>query len=191
MTSVAPINIAAAALWTQALLAIIIVIGAALWRPFLYSEERGRLIWPILISLVGLVPVIFSGEYSSAWQPMVGTSAFPLVRLSIGILLMFILDIVCAALLVGWTGGSRNSPFAAIYFVLPSLAIFLRQPFWAVTLYTSLVIGLFSLQLLPLQWGKSKWGLKSSENGTTWAFGTVSALCVLLTTIIGWVTRPQ
>jgi len=184
-------NITAAALTTQVFLLIIMGIGAAFWYPtedvFHGLYRRTRLAWIILtFTPLTLLPLIFSVDFAEIWRPLLGNANIPGVRSTLAIFLMFSLDIVCVAFLIGWTGGSRNSPFSAIYFILPALAIFLREPFLRITLYTSIVILFFVAQLimsgvpnLPTRQGDKK------------AFGLVSVFCVLLTTVIGYVTRPR
>lgn len=186
-TLVAPLNITAAALVTQFALVLIIVLGTALWRPT-FSWDRDRLFWPIVPAVVAFLPLFFSAEYTSTWQPVWGNAAVPSVRFSRGISTMFTLDLISSAFLVARTGGSRNSPFTAIYLVLPSLAIFLRQGFWVLSVFTLVIVFLFFFQLAYVDDRKKD---SFSGGGTGLAFFVVSALCLLLTTVIGYVTRPQ
>ena len=195
--TIAPINITSAALTAQVFLLIIMFIGAAilhvgsdapfhkLARP---QSGSGTLSWVILLfALLTVVPLIFSSDFSTTWRPLFGGAYVPVLASSKAMFLMFTFDIICVAILVGLTDGCRHSAFTAIYFVLPALAIFLREPFSRVLLYTAGVTLLFMFQLswFPDSHRGSYGGMKRT------AYGIVSVLCVLLTTVIGYVTRPR
>ncbi|MFY9327498.1 MAG: hypothetical protein WAO76_05685, partial [Georgfuchsia sp.] len=57
-------------------------------------------------------------------KPVFGDLDFPSISKPVAFLVVFILDLVGAAILIGATGGSRDSPFGAILFALPALSIF-------------------------------------------------------------------
>lgn len=192
--AVGPVNIAAAALTTQVGLVVIMFVGAVILRvgdvaPF-NREESGStwLAWVILpFGLGALAALVFSSDFAATWRPVYRGAQVPLLATPTAILVAFVADILCVAILVGSSGGSRNSPFQALYFVSPALAIFLREPFGRVTSYTGLVVILFLFQLSSVPRRETDSYLKAE----TLSYGVVSALCVLLTTLIGYITRPQ
>jgi hypothetical protein len=62
---------------------------------------------------------------------------------------MFTLDVLCVNFMVLGSGGARASPFSPIYFILPALAIFLRESPTRIWFYLILVLVVFSLTFIP------------------------------------------
>lgn len=153
--AVSPINITAAALITQFSIIIIMFIGTTIigrGEKFIpvYRNVPGASIFSWLILFFALITIgslIFSDEFSNIWKPLFGTIAFPTIRWSYSLLVMFTLNIICVSFLVRGTGGSLLSPFSPIYYTLPALAIFLREGFGRIILYLVLVSVMFTLNL--------------------------------------------
>ena len=97
---------------------------------------------------------------------------------------VFILDIVVLTIFVIGTGGGKNSPFQPIYFLLPTLAIFLHAPVGRVVTYLVLVCVAFSISML------SDVDVNRDEEwpGVYWF---VSLASFILGTTIGLITRQQ
>ena len=187
-------NITAAAIVTHAGLAGIMFVGAVrlLWsgEGDSYRTERSPtgLAWVILpLFLIGLAALLLSSDYSAIWRPVFGYANPPVLPTGTAVLMMFACDILLISILVGTTGGSRESPFQALYFVIPALAIFLREPFWRVTSYTIAVIALFRIQLSSVPRHPSDLEARAERMAYAW----VSVLGVSLTTLVGYVTRPR
>lgn len=191
---VSPINITAAALITQFSIIIIMFLGATILRggekylPFYRDVPRSSFFgWLILsFAIVTIGSLIFSDEFSSIWKPLFGTIAFPTVRWSFALLITFTLNIICISFLVRGTGGSLVSPFSPIYFILPALAIFLREGLGRIIFYLILVSIMFSFNLIFRE------SLREEVGGTSrpLAYWFVSISCFILATFIGYVTRP-
>ncbi len=96
------------------------------------------------------------------------------------ILGVWILDILLLAILVDFTGGSHSSPFTSLFFVFPTIALFLHESGWRLVLYTGLVALLFSVSFRkPAE----------PDPSTMFSYWFVSVASFILTTAIGFVTR--
>lgn len=184
------VNITAAALITQFSLTLIMLVAAVLLRTdhgHQFWLRREPMAWIILLAAMTTIGfLVFSDQFIPIWQPLFGDVPFPSVRSSTAISTIFVVDSLCTALLVSISGGSRVSAFSPIFFMVPALAIFLREPFAWVVAYLLLVSGLFSVCLLDL--------LESGESGSgreRLAYWFVAIACLVLTTLIGYVTRPR
>jgi hypothetical protein len=115
---------------------------------------------------------------------MSGAVSFSLITWSHALLWVFALNIACTGVLVYMTGGSYKSPFTPVYFILPALAFFLRESMHRVVLY-GVAIGIVFLM-----------GLSVPERDPehlivpTGAYAFVSIACLLLSVVIGYLTRP-
>lgn len=192
--SISPVNITAAAVITQLLLIVIMVVGAAIlkrgepWSP-VYHQATSRFPWTILLlSIITIGALVFSKELTPIWQPLFGGAPFPGVSSSVALFLMFTLDSVCVASLVWFTGGSRQSAFGPVFFILPALAIFLREPLVKLFFYVVLVGVLFSFCLLAAD---SPHGRGEGTRTDRVAYWFVAIACLLLTTFVGYLTRPR
>lgn len=193
--AVSPINITAAALITQFSIIIIMFIGATILRggeksiPFHRDVPRSSFFsWLILsFALVTIGGLIFSDEFSNIWKPLFGIIAFPTIRWSYALLVMFALNIIYVSILVRGTGGSLVSPFSPIYFILPALAIFLREGFGRIIFYLVLISIMFTYNLIYRDDLREEVGGKSRF----FAYWFISISCFILATFIGYVTRPQ
>jgi hypothetical protein len=190
--TVRPVNVVVAATMTQILLIVVLVIGAAILSRGERTSLGGysvRFSWFILLLfLVTMGALVFSQELTPIWQPLFGGVVFPSLPSAAALFLMFTLDILCVAALVWMTGGSQRSAFSAIFFILPALAIFLRQSLWLLVVYVTLVGGLFSVTL-----GTSEHNRLYVQRNQMHplAYWFVAISCLALTTFVGYVTRPR
>lgn len=193
MSDIRPINITAAALITQFFLVIIMFVGAMILKR---GESRGSphhadtapLPWIILFLFIITIGFLgFSEDLIPVWRPLFGSATFPSVPTSVALLVMFTVDSVCLAVVVFLTGGSRTSAFGPMFFILPALAIFLREPLGRVLWYFGLTASLFSLCLLTPE------SVYRQREGRTdiVAYWVLAVLCLVLTTFVGYVTRPR
>jgi hypothetical protein len=196
-----PINIAAAALLTQVLIVVTLTLGNWL----LGGRQHKRLIRlnikddPLRMRIISLPAIIIiatlltigvlliSDELVTTWRPLIGSDSFLIgLQTSTAISIMFYVDILTVSYLVLRTEGSRRSPFSPVFFILPSLAIFLRQPLTQLILYTSFVLILFTLLMFCGRLRDSE-QLDASIARSYWI---VSAFCFVVTTLLAIITRP-
>ncbi len=189
---ITPVNITGAAFITQLSLVVIMFIcaGALAWGNVYTSGEHfnATLIMIIIITLTLITfgCLAFSDEFSRIWQPLFGGTTMPLLRWSAALFIMFTLDIIGVTLMVAGSGGSQISGFSPIYFILPALAIFLREPLGRIIFYLILISIVFSINL-----SKS---LRAENIGGRMgriAYWFVSIACFVLATFIGYITRPR
>jgi len=191
---VGPANITAAALVMQFFLSAIISFGA--WRVWQKQKlvvrfwENPRTIathaWVLLLFALATVGILItSDQFYAIWRPMSGDVNFSLFGWSHALLAVFLIDILCCAFLVFSTGGSYQSPFAPVYFILPAMGFFLRQSprrVMALTLFISVVF--------LMGFGLS--GARRDEDSVhQGAYAFVSMSCLILSVLIGYLTRPQ
>ncbi|MFP5262515.1 MAG: hypothetical protein ACLGJB_11475 [Blastocatellia bacterium] len=139
-------------------------------------------------ALLSLGVLIFSGEFSAIWKPLFGKDMLsPTIGSSLALHIMFFSNIFCIFGLVQATGGSYSSSFSPLYFILPALAIFLRESFFWIAIYVVIVACLVTLQLREVTYHPS--GLREIEPARK-AYWFISISCLVLTTVIAYVTRP-
>ncbi len=182
------VNIAGAALITQISLLAIMALGAMIIHFMEITSQcnprYSGLGWIILVSsLLSLFFLVYSVEFSTLWKPVFRSTEPTLLRWSTSILLMFLINIACATILVRATGGSRDSPFTPIYFILPALSIFLREGLGRILLYLILVSVVFSINMFVTDYER----IGGSKKISLWF---VSISCFVLATYIGYITRP-
>jgi hypothetical protein len=190
----APASIVAAALVMQFCLLSIVTIGT-LWirrqekNQFRFYQDPpniGRYAWILLIVVlltIGLL--IFSDQFSNSWRPLSADVNFSFITWRHALLGVFVLDIACTSVFVYLTGGSYRSPFAPVYFILPAMALFLREEPHRVIVY-SVAIGI--LFLLCLDSPPERPGEQLIPSG---AYAFVSISCLALSVLIGYLTRPH
>ncbi len=136
-------------------------------------------------SLITLACLAFSHDFILLSKPAFGDVEFPSLSRDDAFLLVFVLDIVGAGVLMGLTGGSRDSPFSAVLFALPALSIFLRETPSRFFIYTILAVGLFLVFTRPNSAGKAI--LENPKH--ILAFQLVTLGCLALSTLVGYSTR--
>ena len=182
-----PINIATAALVMQFSIILIMALGVAALSIFSGVKKVSGVVPIILfLAILSIGFLMFSDPLYSTWAPLFGSNSIGGLKWSLSLLVVFILDISAVALLVWLTGGSMNSVFTPIYFMLPPMGIFLREPGQHILAYLLLTMTLFSSNFWSYYAPDWRW-----EEGRKVAFWLVSILCFLLATYTGYVTRPQ
>jgi hypothetical protein len=136
--------------------------------------------------------LFFSDQLSNIWKPLFSGILFVEIKWEIAIVIAFLGNIIFVSLMVYFTGGSMRSPFSPIYFILPALAIFLREPGKNILLYLILVILGFSLNTRFHDPTISIYSEgKADIRYRVYSYWVVSISCLLLATVIGYVTRPR
>lgn len=137
-------------------------------------------------ALITLACLAFSQDFVQLSRPVFADVTFPALARDDAFLIVFLLDIVGAGLLMGLTGGSKDSPFSAVLFALPPLSIFLREDPSRYLVYTGLAVVLFLLFRGPGAIGKAV--LENPK--LQFSFQVVTLGCLVLATLVGYATRP-
>lgn len=149
-------------------------------------RPASRLFYPVFgFALLTLGVLVFTEDVLLFSKPVFGDLDFPSISKPTAFLVVFVLDLLGAAILIGITGGSRDSPFGAILFALPALSIFLRE---SPTRFFGYTIGAAILFLL-VQWDEEK-SIFSNNPSYKSAFMWVTLLILGLSTLVGYATRP-
>ncbi|MEK7397732.1 MAG: hypothetical protein AAB116_12445 [Candidatus Poribacteria bacterium] len=186
-SSIAPLNITAAVLITQFSIVVIISIGAAILKSGDRYSPISGFSWVILFFALPTIGLLaFSDQLSDMWLPLFGNISFSGISWSIALLVMFIADTLLVTYMVYNTGGSEKSPFNAVLFMLPALAIFLRESGLRIVVYLVLVGISFSFNLYIYAFD-SEWVDERRKPANLF----VSLLTFVLITFIGYVTRPK
>lgn len=192
--SVSPVNIIAAAVIIQFSLMLIFAFCAIFLRgkrKRFMTEPEPTTYWGfsgivLAFSLMTIGLLVFSDEFSNVWKPLFGEFNFRGIEWSKAFFLIFTLDIVWVSIMVGMTGGSAVSALSPIYFILPALAIFLRESLSSILIYLILIIASFSWNL-TFNLGD----YDEDRSSPRLAYWIVSVASVILTTCIGYLTRPR
>jgi hypothetical protein len=187
---ISPGNIVSAALLTQLSVIVIVFVGTLFRGDYesadylIFERSQTKVIfgYTLLMAILTISIIVFTDASSATWRVMMRDVQFNGIAWQSAILGVWILDIVTLAILVGYTGGAASSPFTSLYFVFPTIALFLHEPRGHVIAYTFLVIFLYSFTLIP-HGGDSRRDATISQ----WI---VSISCFALTVWIGMFTRP-
>ena len=145
--------------------------------------------WIVLgFSLLTTGALFFSEPYSTLWKPLLGELGAPSIDSSSALLIALVADILAVFWLAQLTSGA-NSPFVPVFFILPALAIFLREGFVRVVWYVILISVLFSVGVLQDARPSSKEDVDDPRRRIAYWF--VSIACFVLATFVGYVTRPR
>jgi hypothetical protein len=118
------------------------------WQPFYRKVDRS--VYSALILVFALVTVailIFSDAFTKNWGPLFGTPPFGFAA-GTAVTSVFIIDTLVVAFLVFKTGGADVSPFTPLFFLLPTIALLLRESRFHVIMYTLLASACFTVCLL-------------------------------------------
>jgi hypothetical protein len=195
-----PVTLAAAAMIAQFSIVVIFVVGLLIIKAGEPSVPRYRsetasseLVWILLIfSVVTLGALLLTKNFARVWKPAFGYPSFEGFALSDSLMAIFTMNAICTSIVVHKTAGSRSSPFSAMFFVYPSLAIFLHEPVGRVLYYVAVLIVIFSLNLV---WFDSRQeDLKTTSFGYSVSDGQfvywfVSVAAFVLSMAIGLITR--
>lgn len=192
-------NITAAAMTTQFCILVIVFVGTLFVRSTeprisVYVGTKGvrdHLWFQFIFALITIGTLVFSDEFSSFWKPLFGGSSFYIMGWSTALLVVLSFDIIYTFVIVGQTGGSNASPFTPLYFILPPLAIFLRETPRRIVFYTVLVAALFSVNLIVTFSEQEMLEDQAARRAPTLAYWFVSIASFILATVVGYVTRPR
>jgi len=197
---VQPLNIIAAALLTKVLVIFTLFLGAGI----LGDTGYGLSMWikkkndPLKLQIIAfprmiifttvltLGALVVSDEFVTAWRPLIGSTTFSVgLKTPTAISFMFFADIVLVAYLVWRSQGSRRSPFSPVFFILPAIAVFLREPLNHLILYFGLVILFFSLLMICEELPDSS----ELDGPIAWSYWAVSFLSFVVTAALAILTH--
>lgn len=154
------------------------------------------------MALLTVACLVASDDLYRLTAPMFGDLAFSgALSRNTTFLVLFISDLLITFRLIQVTGGSKSSPFTAILFLLPTVAIFLREPASRFIPYALLAATLYIVGLLidrsndktvdvlrgALGGGPPDFSIVRTD---TPAHAIVNLGCLLIGTATGYVTRP-
>ena len=183
-------TITGAALIAQFLICAIIAVGMVIiqitegdvyWRQALNYSHMFLSI--IFFSFLTLGLLLFSDAFATLWKPLIGNGNLYFLSWSIALFFVFIIDILWVCIMVSQTGGGKDSAFNPIFFLLPVLAIFLRQPIGRIFFYLFLIVVTFSFVVFK------KFYFKEQKSNLSYRF--VSLACFAVAAYIGIITRPN
>jgi len=187
------LTLAAGALVAQTCFLLILVVGLLLLETP-HSQRLGQ--FPLRIpsghtvllsvAVLSLAVLALSDSIRASWGPLTGDLTPASVPDSTAMTFLFLADIVGVSLLVAGTGGSQSSPFQATFFLVPTLALFLREPLGRTVLYAAFAGLCFSL-FMPSKYGSRD--DRTPANRLSYWFVSVASLA--LTVYIGLATRPR
>lgn len=182
-----PVNVSGALLIVQVCLLIIISIGLILDGFGDTRKHSSGYISLIFLAIVSIVVVAFINEFYPIWSPILGEDIkLPTLKRNSAFFIAFLSDIIVIWTLIIKTGGSSNSPFTPILFLIPTLSIFLRQ---SPSLFISYAVIIFWLYLISDK--KYNRNLEfSGGSASKVAHKFVNFACLSLGLIIGFITRP-
>ena len=134
-------------------------------------------------ALSSLACLICTEEFVNLSQPIFSNIYLPSLTKEDSFLTVFLLDILGAALLMGISGGSKDSPFSSLLFGLPALSIFLKEPPSRFLIYTALAACLFWVLFSP----NNKYGRAiqtNTKHALAYKFTTLASLGI--STIVGY-----
>jgi hypothetical protein len=132
---IGPLNLISGAMIAQFSLMIILFISELCVRS--HQDPIFDLVTIFLISIISLALLGMSDVFTGVWGPLFGGLS-GWIEWKSSMFYFFLLDISLASFLVFITGGSDRSPYQSIYFLIPTLAIFLRESVKHVIIYTIL-----------------------------------------------------
>jgi hypothetical protein len=152
--------------------------------------------------LLTIVVIVMGEDLYAQWSPVLGDVELPSIPREAAFVAVFILDIIFVTILILRTGGAKASPFTSILFLLPTLAIFLREPAGRFLAY-SIGVGLIYVSMLKVSYsatgrlGNHPPSARIPADGQAdevthdWATRWTNIACLALATLIGYITQPK
>ncbi|HDR9510436.1 TPA: hypothetical protein QDC03_005602 [Burkholderia cepacia] len=184
MNGLKPLNIAGGTIVVQIALIMILLLGVWLTQHRNPTTNDKHLPLSIIVVtlLLSLAVLVATRDFYGVWSPILGDLVFPTVSDSGGLVVSFCIDLIAVTLLLLYTGGAKESPFTSVLFLIPALAIFLREPPWHFFGYAGYAAVVYSFSL--------KVGITGRGSVGDSASGWVNLACLGLTMLTGYITRP-
>jgi hypothetical protein len=201
VTTPQPITLSGASIVIQVFLLLISFVALWLLSRSYPARDAAKDSYSILIVwfLIALVLILFAEDLYATWGGILGELTLPTIPKASSFLAVFFLDIVFVTILILRTGGTKQSPFTSVLLLLPSLAIFLREPRERFLLY-SIACGLIYAVTLRISLAKSHkffdrstYDVQSREDSKAedWSVLWTNMSCLALATLIGFITAPK
>lgn len=198
--TVQPSTLAGASIVIQIFLLLISYVALILLSKSYAGREVTRRSYSTLVAwiLITLVLLLMGEDLYATWEAILGSISLPTVPRNYSYLAVFFIDIIFVTILILRTGGTKNSPFTSILFLLPTLAIFLREPTGRFLSY-AITVGIVYAALLrkrlyvPIaDFDRSEYDgpSKSDQAIEDWATIWTNISCLVLATLVGYITRP-
>lgn len=144
-------NVVAGALVAQLALAAmtfgaVSLMARARSRSTIYREgdkDSNGTFWVAVLLLISLVFLLFTDEMSSTWMALFNAKKLAGFSRDTAMTAIFLIDIAITARLIYSTGGSIESPFQSVLFLVPALALLLYEPAIRVWVYSASVALVF------------------------------------------------
>ena len=191
---VRPINIAFTALITQFCIIAIVAFGILLLgRTRVFFSDSLLRFWQVTLFVLILTTgtLALQKELLDIVRPMLGGLELSGILTSTALLWMFIVDILYLGWFVCATGGATSSIFVVELSILPALAIFLREGSVRVLSYVVLIAVMLGVALGSPELPDIPEYRSVERRQFKFALWLVAVLCLILTTFIGFVTRPH
>lgn len=187
-----PVSVIGAAILMQISLLAIIFFGTVLRTSSKYGMKKissGAIYATGLMLAIFTIPILVLSENLYAmWAGIMGDLQLPTITHSVAMMLVFIFNIATTILLVSLTGGTSRSQYTSILFLIPTLAIFLRETPIKFLTYTLVVAGYYLLSYSARR--AISLSVAEEFKGDSAAHAAVNIGCLVLATITGYITRP-
>lgn len=192
MDNLKPVNVAGATIVVQVCLLTIIAIAILVENETEIESRRDRKQraygLTVVLAILTIIAVALSADFYQVWSPLMGDVQLPTFGRSGAFLFVFLLDIIATIMLITWTGGSRSSPFTSMLFLIPALAIFLREPPWKFLTYAG-IVGIYYF-FTCVDRGRHRMPLGWTADGSLQSHRVVNIGCLALAMLTGYITRP-
>ena len=193
--AIEPINVAGATFLIQFCILAILIIGIYMVNAALSAIDTSNHIGhaknnldpirltSVLICFLLTFPALFISEsFFKIWGPLFQGIGISTIGTHAAVLFVFIVNLIIVTYLIWLSGGVQSSPFTAVLFMLPALAVFLRLQSYVYILCTIYAAVAY---LAILYSHKESTRIKGKH-----ANAAVNTLCLVLTALIGYITRP-
>jgi uncharacterized membrane protein len=192
MDNLKPVNVAGATIVVQVCLLTIIALAIRVENETEIESRRTRKQsaygLTVVLAILTIIAVALSADFYQVWSPLMGDVQLPTFGRSGAFMFVFMLDIVATIVLITWTGGSRSSPFTSMLFLIPALAIFLREPPWKFLTYAA-IAGVYYFFTCNDR-GRFRMPLGWTPDGSLQSHRVVNIGCLALAMLTGYITRP-
>lgn len=182
-----PVNVSGALLIVQVCILIIFWLGLSLLEFSSGKQRRNSHSLLTIFAIASIILVAFIKEFYTIWSPILGDDIhLPTLARSNAFNVTFALDIFVTWRLIKRTGGSSNSPFTPMLFLIPTLSIFLRQPPAVFIIYAIVIYLLYWIS----DYDVNESSFRENEAPIKIAHRAVNFACLALGIAIGFITRP-
>ena len=150
------------------------------------APNPSSLLYLIVFSFILIGPILATTPLAATWTPVYGASIEGVLSIHGTRLLTFLVDIFLVSIIIGKTGGWKASPFTALVFNIPAIAILLKDSAFNVTLYVVVIALAFGGFLAYSRHIGRNLNERPEDDAALWV---VTILSLVLTTAIGVFTR--